>query len=238
MAQRRMFSLDIVASDAFLEMPISSQSLYFHLGMYADDDGFVNPKKIVRMISASDDDLKILLAKRFLLPFPNGVVVVKHWKINNYIQNDRYHETKYLEEKKSLTIKENGSYTESIQNVSKMDTEASLGKASLELDKSSPPKGGEAPEYGKQEINQIWQYGKTLGFSQTKQTLNRYAINRLLKNSSVEQIKQAAEFSQKIRDEAYAPQINNWMDLEEKILKLRDWYKRNSKPKESKTLKL
>jgi len=107
-----MFSPDIVASDAFLEMPTSSRELYFQLGMYADDDGFVNPKKIMRMVGASDDDLKVLLTKRFLLAFQSGVVVIKHWLIHNMIRLDRYKETMYLEEKNSLTIKENKAYTE------------------------------------------------------------------------------------------------------------------------------
>lgn len=135
MAQRRMFSLDIVASDAFLEMPTSSRELYFHLGMYADDDGFVTPKKIMRLVSASDDDLKVLIAKRFLLPFETGVVVVKHWKINNYLQKDRYKPTRYLDERKRLQIKDNGSYTENIQNVSNLETQSSIGKD--RIDKNS-----------------------------------------------------------------------------------------------------
>ncbi len=116
MAHKRMFSLDIIASDVFLEMPTSSRELYFQLGMYADDDGFVNPKRIVRMVGANEDDLKILLAKRFLLPFPNGVVVVKHWLINNTIRKDRYKETKYTEEKKLIFVKENLAYTDVATN--------------------------------------------------------------------------------------------------------------------------
>jgi hypothetical protein len=111
--QRRMFSPAIVESDAFLDMPISCQNLYFHLGMYADDDGFVNPKKIMRMIGASDDDLKVLLSKRFLIVFKNGVVVVKHWRMNNLIRKDWHRPTQYIEEMKLLSIKENGAYTES-----------------------------------------------------------------------------------------------------------------------------
>ncbi len=107
-----MFSPAIVESDAFLEMPISTQALYFHLGMFADDDGFVNPKKIMRMIGVSDDDLKILVGKRFVLAFDNGVVVVKHWKINNLVRKDWYRPTQYLEQKNALITKDNGAYTE------------------------------------------------------------------------------------------------------------------------------
>lgn len=113
MAQRRMFSLQIVDSDAFLDMPQSSQLLYFHLSMRADDDGFVsNPKKIARVVGANDDDIKVLFTKRFLLAFESGVVVIKHWRIHNLIRGDRYNETKYIDEKASLQLKENGSYTE------------------------------------------------------------------------------------------------------------------------------
>lgn len=123
-----MFSQKIVGSDAFLEMPPTTRELYFQLGMYADDDGFVNPKKIVRMVSASEDDLKLLVLKRFVLPFESGVIVIKHWKMNNYIQADRYTPTQYLEEKKRLETKENLAYTECIQDVSKLDTQVRIGK--------------------------------------------------------------------------------------------------------------
>ena len=112
MAQRRMFSPTITESDAFLDMPLSTQALYFHLGMYADDDGFVNPGKIMRMLGANSDDLKILGVKRFILLFPNGVVVIKHWKINNLVRRDWYRQTQYLEERSTLHVKENGSYTD------------------------------------------------------------------------------------------------------------------------------
>ena len=113
MANKRMFSKMITASDAFVDMPATSQLLYFHLNMEADDDGFVsNPKRIIRMINVGDDDLKILLAKRFLLPFESGVVVIKHWLLHNAVRKDMYKETQYLDEKKRLQIKENGVYTE------------------------------------------------------------------------------------------------------------------------------
>jgi len=112
-----MFSKDITGSDAFRDMPSSSQSLYFHLGMEADDDGFIGAYKTVqRSVGCSDDDLKILLSKRFLLPFKSGVIVVKHWLINNTVRKDRYNEIKYLEEKRSLYLKENGAYTDNEEN--------------------------------------------------------------------------------------------------------------------------
>lgn len=112
MSKKRMFSQQITGSDAFIEMPLSSQALYFHLSLEADDDGFVNsPKRIQRVIGANDDDLKLLIAKNFIIAFDSGVIVIKHWKINNYIRTDRYTETVYLEEKAMLSVKENGAYT-------------------------------------------------------------------------------------------------------------------------------
>ena len=112
MAERRMFAKTIIDSDAFLDMPLSTQALYFHLSMRADDEGFINnPKKIQRMISASEDDLKLLIAKNFVIPFESGIVVIKHWRIHNYIRADRLMKTVYKEERELLDIKDNGSYT-------------------------------------------------------------------------------------------------------------------------------
>lgn len=139
MAERRMFAKTIIDSDAFLDMPLSTQCLYFHLSMRADDDGFINNcKKIQRMLGCSDDDLKLLLAKSFLIPFESGVVVIKHWKIHNYIRSDRYKETVYQEEKSQLETKENGAYTFGIPSVNQavyhLDTQVRLGKDSIGKD--------------------------------------------------------------------------------------------------------
>ncbi|RZI47994.1 conserved phage C-terminal domain-containing protein [Lactococcus kimchii] len=112
MAQRRMFSKKIVETDFFMEMSPTAKLLYFYLNMSADDDGFVGNPKTIKLISgATDDDLKILIVKQFIIPFESGVVVIKDWKIHNYIRNDRYNETQYLEEKKQLVIAENGTYS-------------------------------------------------------------------------------------------------------------------------------
>ena len=117
MAERRMFAKSIVLSDAFLDMPLSARCLYFTLGMLADDDGFVgNPKSIMRQCGASQDDMNVLLSKRYVLGFESGVIVIKHWRMNNYLRNDRYHTTTYLEEKESLVIDERGAYTERCKN--------------------------------------------------------------------------------------------------------------------------
>lgn len=123
MAERRMFAKTIIDSDAFLDMPLSTQALYFHLSMRADDDGFINnPKKVQRMVGCADDDLKVLIAKNFIIPFESGIVVIKHWKIHNYIQSDRYKPTMYQEEMKVLEVKKNRAYTLGIPDGSQLET--------------------------------------------------------------------------------------------------------------------
>ena len=112
MANKAIFSKTIIDTDAFLEMPATTQNLYFHLNMHADDDGFIgNPKRIGRMIGASDDDFKILIAKKFIIVFESGVIVIKHWRIHNTLSKMRYKETSYLDEKSQLLIKENNAYS-------------------------------------------------------------------------------------------------------------------------------
>lgn len=143
MAQRRMFSKKITETDKFLEMPLSSQALYFHLSMGADDEGFIDrAKTIQRTIGASDDDMKLLIAKGFLIPFKSGVVVIRHWRIHNYIQADRFQSTIHQKEKKQLEYDSSKTaqlkpLDECIHNVSKMDTQVRLDKDRLELDKSN-----------------------------------------------------------------------------------------------------
>ena len=176
MAQRRMFSLKVVDTDAFMDMPLSAQALYFHLGMRADDDGFVsNARRIQRVVGASDDDFKILLMKRFLLTFESGVIVVKHWKLHNYIPKDRYTPTLYQEEKQSLFMKKNGVYTDHpslptseapelpddpcIQNVSNPYTQVRLGEGRLgkdRIDQVNPPPfdDGDAREAAEREVSE------------------------------------------------------------------------------------
>jgi hypothetical protein len=149
-----MFNTQIVDSDAFLSMPLSSQALYFHLGMSADDDGFLNnPVQIARAINASQDDMNLLLLKKFILRFDTGVMVIKHWKINNYIRSDRYKPTLYQDELRQLEVKQDGGYRfigaienektpikqEVLPNGYQTDTEIRLDK--IRLDKSSIDKG-------------------------------------------------------------------------------------------------
>ena len=111
MAERRMFAKTIIDSDAFLDMSVTARLLYYDLSMRADDDGFVNsPKKIMRMVGASEDDLRMLAMRKFIIPFDNGVVVIKHWRIHNYIRKDTYNETPYKEQKELLELDENNAY--------------------------------------------------------------------------------------------------------------------------------
>lgn len=118
MAKRRMFSMKIVDTDAFCEMPTSAQNLYFHIGMRADDDGFyAGVRGLMAKIHSTADDLNILLARRFILSVGDGVYVIKHWKINNYIQKDRYEPTEYEDKKALILEKKDGSYTEKQQTL-------------------------------------------------------------------------------------------------------------------------
>lgn len=123
MAQKRMFDKTITNGDDFLDMPDSSQNLYFHLSMNADDDGFINNwKSIMRMTGHKEDDLKVLIAKQFIIPFDSGVIVIRHWRINNYLRNDRYVETKFKDEKNQLTLDDNlvyQLYTNGIHSIDK-----------------------------------------------------------------------------------------------------------------------
>lgn len=138
MAERRMFTQKITESDAFLELPLSSQCLYFHLCMNADDDGFVNnPKRLIKMLGNTEDDMRLLLAKRFLIAFESGVIVVKHWRMHNLLRKDRYKETEYKDEKKKLFLKDNNTYT--------LDSEQ--GKSLIESDEKSL----------KNEVVTVWQ---------------------------------------------------------------------------------
>ena len=112
MARKRMFRLDVLETDAFMDMPLTAQALYFHLNLRADDDGFIgNPNQVVRSIGASADDLKLLIAKRFVLIFEDGVIVIKHWRLHNTLSQNRYHETNFTEDKALLRIKDNKAYT-------------------------------------------------------------------------------------------------------------------------------
>ena len=187
-----MFAKTIIDSDAFLEMPLSTQALYFHLSMRADDDGFLNnAKKVMRMIGANQNDLDLLLVKNFVIKFEDGICVIKHWRIHNYIQTDRYHETMYKDNKNLLNIDENKAYTlkntgkklegnriieviepmdtECIQDVSKMDTQVrlELGKDRLGKDSIEKKKEKKKKSSGLDEI--INNYTSNLDLKETLQ---------------------------------------------------------------------
>ena len=146
-----MFAKTIVLSDAFLDMPMSARCLYFTLGMLADDDGFINaPRSIMRQCGASDDDLKLLLAKKFVLAFESGVIVIKHWRMNNYLQKDRYTETKYKDEKALLFLDENNAYTTNeTMYTQSMYTQDRLGKVSIGKDSIGKDTEGGVGENGR-----------------------------------------------------------------------------------------
>lgn len=176
MAERRMFAKTIIDSDAFLEMPMSARLLYYDLGMRADDDGFVNsPKKIMKIIGASNDDMNILIIRKFIIPFESGIVVIKHWKIHNYIRNDRYKPTPYIKEKQMLETKPNEGYSliskDGIPNGYQMDTQDRIGKVSIgensigedsitsECQPQLPiPSKKEQFEKYEEEFNKLWQH--------------------------------------------------------------------------------
>ena len=210
MAEKRMFAKTIIDSDAFLDMPQSSQLLYFHLSMRADDDGFINnPKSITRNVKCNEDDLKILAAKKFIIPFESGVVVIKHWKIHNYIAKDRYKETKYKQEKSMLSLDENNSYTEEkilytecIQPVDKLNTECIQPvyklNTQIRIDKNSKEKNNSA---SKDELNdiidEIWSVypnkkGKTDAIKKIPKILKTISKDELIK--SIERYKKDVEY--------------------------------------------
>ena len=216
MAERRMFAKTIIDSDAFLDMPLSAQALYFHLSMRADDDGFVNnPRKIQRMIGASDDDIKLLIAKQFIIPFDSGIVVIKHWKIHNYIQKDRYKPTNYKEERAMLSLEGNGVYTECIHNAPNSDTQVrsgkvSIGKDRLEIGESEEPDSS-APSPEKPICHKYGEY------KHVKLTDEQYSklISDYGEQVTAEYIKRLDEYLENRRDKHYANHnltIREWLN--------------------------
>lgn len=165
MAEKRMFAKSIVLTDAFLDMPMSTRCLYFTLGMLADDDGFVgSPKSIMRQCGATEDDMNVLILKRFVLKFDSGVIVIKHWRINNYLQNDRHHDTNYQEELSTLSVDSNGAYTEKDKVYTECIQDVNVDKNSIDkisIDKNStvkkfaPPTLEEVTAYCKERNNNV-----------------------------------------------------------------------------------
>lgn len=222
-----MFAKTIIDSDAFLDMPLSTQSLYFHLSMRADDDGFINnPKKIQRMVGCGDDDLKLLMAKRFILVFDSGVIVIKHWKIHNYIRNDRYKPTLYQEEKAELAEKNSKAYTfkteiiESENNLGipddnrmgyQMDTQVRLGKDRLGKDKK---KNSVEPSSTMHELfEKVWK-------TYPKKTNKKKAREQFLKKFKTEE--DLESFKKGYKDYLAYIKLNDWYHPQELFRWIRD----------------
>ncbi len=227
MAERRMFAKTIIDSDAFLDMPLSTQSLYFHLSMRADDDGFINnPKKIQRMVGCGDDDLKLLMAKRFILVFDSGVIVIKHWKIHNYIRNDRYKPTLYQEEKAELAEKNSKAYTfktEVIESENhlgipddnrmgyQMDTQVRLGKDRLV--KGKKKNSVEQSSTMSELFEKIWK-------TYPKKTNKKKAREQFLKKFKTEE--DLESFKKGYKDYLAYIKLNDWYHPQELFRWIRD----------------
>ena len=232
-----MFSNHIVDTDAFLDMPATSQLLYFHLSMRADDEGFVdNPKKIMRMCGFQDDDLKVLVAKRFLLTFQSGVVVIKHWLIHNTIRMDRFHETNYIEEKKALKIKKNKAYTEvGKPDGNQMATGGCPKLSKVKLSKAKISKVNITSDVKtSQETDQIMKI-----FYKINPTLNwgnkttRKACADLIKRFGLENTVKMAEAVVAVQGKRFAPTITTPYQMKEKLAQLKIYFDRekDKKPK-------
>lgn len=237
-----MFSPDIVSSDAFLEMSATARDLYFQLGMFADDDGFVNPRKYMRMLGSSEDDLKILLGKRFLLPFASGVVVVKHWRVNNLVRKDWYKPTQYIDEKSMLFIKENGVYTDNPDNGIPLVNE-SLTNRQHRLGKVSIDNSGELED----EIRVVEESDSEKPQKKENRTKDKEAIYRLFSSKEqpwwrhaqqkkaalslfdligVEKVRDGKQLMRDNEDDKYCPQASTPFEYEEKLPSLAKYAKR------------
>lgn len=238
MAQRRMFSLQIVDTDAFLEMPQSSQLLYFHLAMRADDEGFVsNPRKIMKILGSGDDDFKVLIAKKFILPFESGICVIKHWLIHNLIRMDRFGETSYKKERSLLTIKDNKSYSLKLDNNIELATkcipsgnqvtpQVKISKVKLSKDniikdnletKVADPINSLLKEF--EPVNPIINYGNKT---------HRRALEELVKKYGEEKVRASIKYTVSISGQKYAPTITNPYQLKEKLGELIIYQKKES----------
>ncbi|WP_312399531.1 DNA replication protein [Leuconostoc lactis] len=228
MAQRRMFSKKVTDTDTFLDMPLSTQALYFHLNMHADDDGFIdNTKTIQRMIGSSDDDRKLLVAKQFLLPFENGVVVIKDWRVHNYIRKDTYNQTMYPNELEQLNINDSGQYerqdllpyTERPRDVDETLTQVRLGKDRLGKDSKDILSGSDEPDstrIQKSERDQIFEtiwklYPKKSGKANAKKDFDKAIKSgidpELIKSKLKEYLKQ---IKAKQTPQQYIKQGSTW----------------------------
>ena len=210
MARKRMFSLLVVDTDEFLDMPSSTQSLYYHLGMRADDDGFVaSPKKIVKLVNCSNDDLKLLIAKGFIIPFDSGIIAIRHWKLNNDLKKDRYTPTIYLNEKSTLKVNKNKVYsidgnnleTNWRQNGNKLETQYSIDKNSI--DKNSKEYIEQKQEENQEQIQEQKQVKKE---KVKKEKKPKETHNSIIENYTInEDLREALKSFVEMRKELKKP---------------------------------
>lgn len=220
MAERRMFAKTIIDSDAFLDMPMSARLLYYDLAMRADDDGFINsPKKIMRFVGASIDDLNILAIRKFIIPFDNGVVVIKHWRIHNYIRKDKYIETTYVDEKALLEIDENHAYK--LVNGEKktlVDQRSTDGLPLVDVGKD---------RIGKDRIGKD-RLGKDKDISPTRHKYGEYQ-NVLLSDEDLEKLKtEFLDWSDRI-ERLSAYMASTGKSYKNHLATIRNWARRDSK---------
>ena len=225
MAEKRMFSLSVVDTDWFLDLPLSTQALYFHLNMRADDDGFVDaPNSIVRKIGASKNDFDLLVAKRYVLKFESGIIVIKHWRMHNTIRQDRYKPTQFQEELKTLSIKENKSYTDCqpsgnqvatkcIQNVSAdIDIDLDIDK---ELDINKLYLGQKTCENTskKEELfESFWKvYPRKVGKEKCRNWFKSHKPNEELVQKMIEAVEEQKK-SKQWSDPQYIPHPYTWLN--------------------------
>jgi hypothetical protein len=202
MSKKRMFSLGVLETDAFLDMPLSAQALYFHLNLRADDDGFVgNPKRITQSIGANIDDLKLLVAKRFVIAFEDGVIVIKHWRMHNAIKKDRYTKTNFTEDLQMLHIKDNGSYTlkDGAQMENKWSTDGKQMLQTCSTDKVRLGKDSIVKENYQKKAEEVAAYwnekAKTCSIRPMQKLTGKRitALKERLKDYSVEDMKKAID---------------------------------------------
>jgi len=226
MAEKRMFSKQIIDSDAFLSMPLSTQALYFHFSMRADDDGFVDkPKSIMRLIGSNEGDIKPLIEKRYILCFNSGVIVIKHWKIHNYIQKDRYKKTNYVEELSQLDVKSNKSYTEKasekqdkimpcIHSVSKVDTQIRLDKIRLDKIREDILSEKSDKNVVKNRFDEFWKsYPKKIGKGAAEKAYKKIKPTAELQSqilSAVEKAKQTEQWQK--QNGQFIPHPATWLN--------------------------
>lgn len=245
MAEKRMFTQKIIDSDPFFDMPLSTQALYFHLNMRADDDGFVNsPKRICRSIGASEDDLKLLLAKRFVIGFESGVLVIKHWRMHNTLRKDRYNPTQYQEEFAMLDVKDNKAYTERMDdalatnwqpNGNQLATQYSIDKISIDkrsiVEDSMSESDDSEPSPTKPKKPVKHKYGEYNNVLLTDDELEKLKDEYIDWQERIERLSAYVASTGKTYKSHYAT-IRNWARKDQEAKPVRQGYQKQSKADE------